>query len=193
MMTRPDRNYLSIADVDGKIIHDLRIDPSHEGHNPLDFDDILKFSHARNVQAQRLFVAGGRENAIDLNRGCENVVVENTLLEAGRQASVVIKGGCRNITLRHVAITNVTGWCDVLIGDWSDQSWEKTTEVHLLHVSRNDGQPVRVVVGHADWPEVMGGNVRILRRPSYALKCYWWAKYLWVRFFRRQTPPAPHR
>ncbi len=191
-MTRPDRNFLSIADVDGYELHDCRVDPSTENIDPRSFDDILKFSHARNVTASRLYVAGGRENAVDMNRECQHVRLQDSLLLGGGQCAVVIKGGCQDITLARVALAAPAPACDIELGGWSDQSFARTERVTLEEVSRRDGLPVRVVVGYAAPPLVQRCRVRVLFWRSLALKAYWAAKFFWVRIIRRQPPPGPH-
>jgi hypothetical protein len=43
---------------------------------------------------------------------------------------------------------------------------------------RTDGKPVRVVVGNAEKPSVVGGNVKILFWRSLGLKLFVWGKGL---------------
>lgn len=181
-MKDTDRNFLSVADVDGRTLEDLRIDPESEGQRRDEFDDILKFSHARNVVARRLWVAGGTENAIDMNRECRAIRVEDSTLISGRQCAIVIKGGSEAIAFTRVKIAPAepdTAY-DIEIGGWSDQSMERTRNVTLQEVTRWDGKAVRVVVGHADRPVIIGGRCRVLFWRSLALKTFWLARY-WAR------------
>lgn len=189
-MSDVDINYRSISDVTGYELHDERIDPEQDGRPRKEFADVLKFSCARDVQAKRLYVVGGHENAVDMNRHCARIEMEDCVLEGGDQAAIVIKGGSKDITLRRVSLVAVKGWCDVLLGDWSDQSYDVTTGVRLIDVSRRDGKPVRVVCGRAEVPTIVGGNVRVLRWASLCVKTYWWAKYIAVRFLLRKPPLA---
>lgn len=55
-MSDTDRNYLSIADVVGRSYQNLRVDPASEGHDPREFDDTLKLSHARNITDRKSVV-----------------------------------------------------------------------------------------------------------------------------------------
>lgn len=191
-MTKPDHNYRSISDVDGYVLNAERIDPRQEDMSPRSFDDVLKFSHARNIFARGLWVAGGRENAIDMNRACQNIQIEDSSLECGNQCAIAIKGGSMDITLRRVLLIAARGVYDIEIGGWSDQSYAPTTGIRLVDVQRSDGQPVRVVVGRGDWPTVVGGNVKILRFKSYLLKAFWWAKFIVVRWVLKRRPILIH-
>lgn len=179
-MSTPDRNYRSIADVDGFELTNETISPALTGENPAEFDDILKLSHARNGVVRGCFIGAAglqRENAIDMNRNCERIVVGDCRLASGRQNAVTIKGGCRHIQLQRVRIVPGSGHCDIELGNWSDQSQERVTDVLLEDVIRTDGQPVRVRLGHADRPAIAGGNVRIDWFGSAVLKLYWWGKF----------------
>jgi hypothetical protein len=175
-MSAPDVNFRSVADVAGFALHDERIDPAVLGLDPQDYADTLKFSHARHGSAARLVVVGGRENAVDFNRGCAQVRLEDCLLVGGGQCAVVIKGGSSDITLARVALAEVRGDYEIELGGWSDQSTAPTVRVTLQEVTRRDGRPVRVVVGRAERPTVSGCRVEILFWRSVALKAYWWAK-----------------
>jgi hypothetical protein len=187
-MRDTDRNFHSVADVDGRTLEDLRFDPEDEGSRAEDFDDILKFSHARNITALRLYVAGGGENAIDMNRECAGIRIRDSLLRSGDQCAVVIKGGSNDIMLSRVRLDaddDHTAY-DIELGGWSDQSMKRTRRVCLHEVSRLDGRPVRVVVGWADRPAVLGGRCRILFWRSVGLKAFWLARYV-ARKFQRRT------
>lgn len=179
MTTDTDRNFRSYADVDGLYLGaGVVIDPEAERES---YDDILKLSHARRVRGFDLSVYGGSENPLDMNRNCEDVELCGLYLSGGGHCAVVIKGGSRDIRLRNVEIADVRSrWCDIELGGWSDQSLERTTGVVLDNVRRTDGKPVRVIVGHADDPTVLGGNVRVYRVRSALLKAFW----LWRRLTR---------
>lgn len=179
MSKKPDRNFRSISDVTGYTLEHELIDPRAQGIDPAGFDDLLKLSNARDVLVSHCAVRGGglqRENAIDLNRNCSGVVIRDCAVEAGRQNAITIKGGTKNTILQRVTIERPGGNCDIELGNFSDQSFERTTGTFISSVTRLDGQPVRVRCGHADWPLVTNSNVRILYFQSYRLKLYVWAK-----------------
>lgn len=185
----PDRdiNFHSVADVDGRIIECVRFDAAEEGGNPRDFDDTLKFSHARNIIARKIWVRGGKENAIDMNRECAAIRVEDAMLFGGDQCAVVIKGGSQDITLSRVTIALVepASACDIELGGWSDQSTAMTRRVTLNEVRRLDGCPVRIVLGHAERPLILGGNCRILFWRSVGMKVFWLARWLQTKIQKR--------
>ena len=147
----PDTNYVSYADIE-----DLRL----EGEQyvpicPQYFDDTLKFSHVRNARVKGIYVLGGRENAVDINRMCRDICIEDSTLKGGDQATVVVKGGSESIIFdRVIHVPSPKAWCEFLLGDWSDQSTAKTRGVVIINNRTNTDQPVRVVVGRADWPEI---------------------------------------
>ena len=165
-----DNNHLSIADTSGVMLEHLSL--PKDGHSPSEYDDVLKLSAATNCSVLGCHVRGGRENAIDMNRGCKNILVQDAVLVGGDHCSLVIKGGCEDITIESVLISPGGGSYDIELGGWSDQSRKKTRRVVLRHVMRTDGQSVRVVVGNAEKPIVEGGNVRIMGLWSLGLKLY---------------------
>ena len=171
---KTDVNYLSIADTNG--VHMENVKLPKEGESASNYDDVLKFSNAQDCSFADGYVEGGRENAVDINRNCRNILIRDTTLKGGDHCSVVIKGGSRAIDLLRVLIVPGGGHYDIELGGWSDQSKEKTGLVLLEHVMRTDGKPVRVAVGNAKRPMVYGGNVKVLFWWSLGLKLYVWAK-----------------
>lgn len=183
-MTTPDKNFRSYADQSGILVADQVFDPRAAGEDPAHIDDVLKLSHVTNARFLRCEVrAGGlqRENALDLNRECADVLIEGFTLESGRQNALTIKGGCTAITIKDTVIIPGQGHCDIELGNWSDQSTAKTTRVWLINVTRSDGKPVRLRVGRADDPIILGGNVRKDALGSLLITAAWWAKYLFTR------------
>lgn len=170
-----DHNFYSYCDVS-----DLEIPDGTIFMPPIsqEYDDVLKFSNAHRITGHDITVYGGRENAIDFNRTCSDIRLSALRLIGGDQSAIVIKGGTTRIDLSDVLITpSKRAWCDILIGDWSDQSYARTTEITLTDVRRTDGLPVRVVVGRATVPWFIGGNCRVQRIESAGAKIYWWGKY----------------
>jgi hypothetical protein len=183
-VSRPDNNYRSHADIAGLVLSGEQIDPRLEGKDPAEFDDLLKLSHVTNATVRGCAIRGGgaqRENALDLNRQCADVLIDGCTLESGRQNALTIKGGCVAITVKDTVIVPGRGHCDIELGNWSDQSTARTTRVWLVNVTRSDGRPVRLRVGRADDPIVLGGNVRKDRLGSLLITAAWWAKYLFTR------------
>ena len=174
-MTTPDKNYLSLADVEDKHLVNCYISPKSDGLDSTDYDDILKFSHAKNCSVTDSTISGegvNHENAIDMNRSCSGILVKGCNLISGRQNAITIKGGCNDITIENVVIVPGAGHCDIDLGNFSDQCDCPVTNVKLINVTRSDGQPVRVRVINADKPIVTGGNVAVYR-PFWGMFPIW--------------------
>lgn len=174
-MTKPDKNYLSIADVSGKHLVNCVICPMAEGLQSEDFDDILKFSNATHCSINNSTISGNgvnKENAIDMNRNCADIVVDNCSIVSGKQNAITIKGGCEDITISNSIIIPGKGNCDIELGNYSEQCDCLVTGVRLVNVSRSDDNPVRVRVVNSDMPEVIGGNV-VVSRPLWGRWPIW--------------------
>jgi hypothetical protein len=173
-----DTNFRSIADQDGVVLHNEVIDPRLSGVDPSTISDVLKFSHATNCSALHCTVdAGGlqKENAIDMNRLCNNILIQDCVLVEGKQNAITIKGGCTNIHILDTVIEMVpssAGHCDIELGNYSEQSDLPVTGVTLEHVTRSDGGTVRVRVINADYPVVSGGNYYVYK-PIWARWPIW--------------------
>jgi hypothetical protein len=175
-MADTDKNYYSIADQTGVTLRDTTIDPRNDGIDPSTIDDVLKLSHAVSILVEGVVVdAGGlqKENAVDMNRVCSDVVLRKCKLISGKQNAVTIKGGCYDITLDDVEIVPGTGNCDIELGNWSDQSQEFVRNIILRNVRRTDGKPARLRVGHAKNITIIGGNVKEDKLASLMVKIFW--------------------
>ena len=184
-MSTPDRIYKVCAAESGAVIENLTIDPRADGLSADQFEDIYKFSDKHGITHRNIWVlgAGVKENAIDINNRCSGLLFEDVAVMGGNQSGVLIKGGCRDVVFRKIVFGSCGPRCDVLIGDWSDQSNDKTTGVVLDRLIRSSKDPVRVIVGRGDWPEIIGGNVKILYFQSYLQKVYWWIKFATRKLF----------
>jgi hypothetical protein len=184
-MSTPDRIYKVCAADAGTVIENLTVDPSADGLLANQFEDVYKFSDRHGVTHRKLWVlaGGAKENAIDINNRCTDLLFEDLTVIGGQQSGVLVKGGCRDITFRRGIFGDCGPRCEVLLGDWSDQSNDKTTGVVLDGLARTSELPVRVIVGRADWPKIIGGNVKILYFQSYLQKAYWWIKFASRKLF----------
>ena len=163
-----DVNDQSWSDVTGLRVSGVDLEPS----NPAAWSDVMKLSHATDCQFTGGVVDGGSENAIDMNRMCSDIVVQDFKLIGGQQAAVVVKGGCKNITLSSIVITpDSKAWTDILLDDWSAQS-RASSELHLENVTRTDGMPVRVVFGRFHRPQIARCQIETLWFTSIALHFY---------------------
>lgn len=172
-----DNNFYSIADKDNVVLADTElIVPFDQAH---EIDDILKISHSTRILVQQVVVDGyslQKENAIDMNRECRDVEVSNCRLVSGKQNALTVKGGCENIRIIHTEIVPGHGHCDIELGNWSDQSDKRTTGVVLKNVWRTDGEPLRLRVGNADYPKIVDCEVDYLWFQSFLLKAYLFLK-----------------
>lgn len=145
-----DNNLLSYYDKDSHqtVTHE-RI-----GHGDGGFDDALKItSRCTGLNVHAKAILGGVEDALDVNNHATAIkVIADRWYAFGRYIAT-IKGGASDIFLWG-SIVMPGKVVDVDLGNWSDQSQEKTTNVRL-HLSRADGTPVTVRVLHADKPELL--------------------------------------
>lgn len=177
---KPDVNYCAYSDQDGVEINGGEI----ESLTPTEYDDILKLSNCTRVRVSRCVInsiGGNREDGVDIMRGCRDVVFNECDVGAGERYAFTLKGGSQDILLRRVSITRPGRWVDIDIGNYSSTVPDaKTSKVMLISVTRSDGKPVRVRVGFADDPVIVGGNVKVLRCQSLALKAYvWFRRKFW--------------
>jgi hypothetical protein len=163
-----DYNYRSYADCSDVLIDGERIKPD----NCLDYDDVLKFSNVKYAVVTKSDVWGGKEDCIDMNRNCSDICINDSYLFPRGKYGMTIKGGTKNVTLRNVTFLGHGKEADIDIGNWSDQSQEKTTNIKLIDVIASDGKPVRVRVLWGDPPEVVGGNVKIVIVSPVLVKIY---------------------
>lgn len=171
-MPAPDKNYLSIC---GEYIGTRKLG----GLTPPDgsYADTLKItggSHSGYIFAAH--ITGGTEDCIDINNRCRDIIIEVPKLRAGGSYVATIKGGSRNITLcGKIWVPGET--TDIDLGNWSDQSNERTTGIRLA-LTRADGRPVRVRLINADAPALIGGGPYEIKRLNPIL---WWGYKLLKR------------
>lgn len=194
--SRRDRNYFSIHDgitnCDGVVGTALPRPMVFAPLEPEKYDAILKLSattgddlKAAGIELNNIWALQGRESAVDIN-GCSasgtNFVVDGVFGHATRgippgRAVIIIKGGSA-VEVRGI-VRSRGRLADVIIGDWSDESYEKSAaKLELFH---EDGAPVRVAYGRAFKP-TMSPNCKVLFWLSIGLKLYWWSKYALVKF-----------
>lgn len=169
-----DKNYISYADVDGETIENTVFPAA--GTNQSEFSDILKLSHAKNTVVRGCHIYGGKEDCVDMNRNCENILIENCTVYPFGSYGFTIKGGAKNITLRNVIFDGHGGEADIDLGNWSDQSMEQTKNVVLENVRTLDGSPVKVRVLWAEKPTIVDSNVKLLVIPKPIIWAYRWLR-----------------
>lgn len=166
-----DKNYYSIADQSDILLGSTEF--PDKGINAQDYSDTLKLSHAKYITVKCCYITGGKEDCIDINRMCENILIEDTTLFSGGSYCVTIKGGSKNITLKNVTIDGHGKETDIDIGNWSDQSSELTTGVVLDNVQSRSGEPVKVRVLWANKPIIINNsNVSVTTIPKCLVSIY---------------------
>lgn len=163
-----DNNFRSYADVDGVTVKDEVITPD----NPTQYNDILKFSNAKNVDVINSYITGGSEDCIDMNRNCQGVFIANTTLCPNGKFGITIKGGTQNVIILNAEFVKHGTEADIDIGNWSDQSSEPVRHVTLSGLKSMDGKPVRVRVLWGDKPSIIGGNVKLVVYPKIIVQIY---------------------
>jgi hypothetical protein len=175
--TPRDKNFHSFDKEIGKQFHDRVFAPER----PQDWDDILKISACRDCVFDHIQVRStdpcNREDGVDISYLCDGVTLKNFFVDAGGLYGVTIKQA-RNILLQNGTIGRPGGgWerVDIDLGSRSQYRRLRTQAVTIDNVHRLDGEPVRVRVGDADWPELHNGVYDILHVQSVGLKCFVWA------------------
>jgi len=198
-----DQNYLSFCgDFDGSLyrtvfgqppellrqgplpvfeIPELTIDLPALGIDASQFSDVLKFSRAVHMHFGKVLVRTGgtqQENAVDFNFECSGIVIDELELEEGSENALTIKGGSGPVAIRKLTIQrSAAAHCDIELGGYSDQSWEKTECISIGEVIMTDGSPCRIRWEHAAKPTVVIGAVEWMFWESLAIRGYVWAKH----------------
>lgn len=186
--SKRDRNFISFSDkMDGTGIdvviegHHFRVDQVL-GLKPEKgevYDAILKFSSASNASVLRPTTEVGVESGIDLNNSCKSLYIRTVIGEEGDEClhPVTCKAS-EDITL-DITVKAKGKWCEIMLGDWSDESTKRTKGTILI--LREGGIPVRVICANANFPVFKGeGKGRVLFWASLCAKTYWWSKWVLV-------------
>lgn len=120
--------------------------------------DTLKFtSELYNLEGHFGVVEAGAEDVVDINNRSTWVALHAGLWNiAGSKYGFTVKGGSSDILLYGHVIGHGKE-CDVDLGNWSDQSNEKTRRV-TLDLYSSDGSPIRVRVLNAERPHLAPGS-----------------------------------
>lgn len=175
-MSKPDRNFYSIhGDDTGNIYQGDTLlfaagDYSKPREiylgdlippNPGEWADPLKLSGVKDLIVNVGIVQGCTEDVLDINH-CENVSV---YIEKGiiyGRFFATIKGGSRNIRVYVAELHGKGEETEFDIGNWSDQSMERTTNVSLFAQRvHGDHRPIRCRVLHAWVPTLDGGPWKV--------------------------------
>ncbi len=181
-MSKPDRNYNSIADN----VHPITLDKQEiQPHAPDMWDDILKLSNAWAVNIIDCDInpeGGNREDGIDVNRFSRDCLFKRCRVKAGARYAITVKGGSNYINFNDIVIHGPRGkeGVDIDIGNYSS-THAMTHDININNVRREDGQPVTVRIGYGCDVNITNTNVKVLVVQSLLLKVYVWAKQNLVR------------
>lgn len=190
--TRIDINYLSVGS-DNAITLFAGSPAAHIVNQPLSnfttlspdspgsYASIAKFSGAKGIKLSDVNFSQGRENSVDINNGANNIELSGHFgrLDINNSEAfipdqvITIKGGSKNVIVRGI-IHSHGDRCEIQIGNWSDQSYDNSTNI-TLDLTSSDGKPVIVQVGHAKNVTLLG-DCKLDKWGSLKLKAYWWLK-----------------
>lgn len=177
-----DRNYFSISqnkftvDSGGPNPHEVTELPTDNIFSPADgaknYSDILKFSNQQNFTLMGCAVDQGSEDSVDMNKFCRNITLDGQFGVGGGGSQVItIKGGCDTIWVTGISYGN-----RVEIGNWSDQTYDKSRNI-VLNLTSSNGKPINVSIGRAenvscqvDCKKDLFGSLKITM--------YWWLKWI---------------
>lgn len=134
---------------------------------PEGYQDALKISGALYVNVFAGTVLGGTEDCLDINHSSHVSVYAREFLPKGRYVAT-IKGGSSYIDVAF-DLCGVAQYTEFDLGNWSDQSKDKTVQV-TLHNRAFDLAGARVRQLHASKPALKG---------AFKLERPWWAPFFY--------------
>jgi hypothetical protein len=167
-----DKNYVSIAGKpDGEVwlvdyrqpegaTHRLLRAKDNHDHlkvslgdidTPYGYADALKISGVHKAAVSAGHVKGGTEDVFDINHSWAISLTLDTAEPFGRYIGT-IKGGSHDIVLTVFDNKGHGKYADIDLGNWSDQSQEKTTNVFMFAGAGVDKLKVRAI--NADKPKM---------------------------------------
>lgn len=160
--------------------------------DPLKWDAILKCSNRHDTTLTDLKVAQGQENSLDINNKSSNLDFSGdwgVSCNIGDQV-FTIKGASHDIKISGNIYSDGKK-AVVVIGEWSDQSYDKSYNIDLSDLKMADGSPVTVIVSRVNNPILAAfgrskdikfpKNFKVLTLMSLGEQIYWWAKWLAVK------------
>lgn len=177
-----DRNFFSISrnkftvDADGPNPHEVTELPSYNIFRPLDgaknYSDILKFSDQQGFTLIGCQVDQGKEDSVDINNFCREITLDGKFgIGGGGNQVITIKGGCDTVWVTGTSYGN-----RIEIGNWSDQTYNKSKNI-VLNIASANGQPIKVYIGRAENVSCQG-NCKKDTFGSLKITAYWWFKWI---------------
>lgn len=187
--SKADKNYLSL-DADNVVWYAGTDEWRYETgpiptilrpHRAQDWDAILKTSDRADTHLTRLSVAQGRENALDQNNKTRDCSFHGDFGVGGGERDQVIttKGGCQRLTYSGTIWSKGRN-ADVVVGAWSDQSHDISTDLDYSGLNRAEGTPVTFILSRCARVK-LPPNAKVLRLKSLGYSAYWWFKFAAVK------------
>ncbi len=99
-------------------------------YTPEGYQDGLKVSGAQFVDIATDYIVGGTEDCVDINHSHSITLTTRTFTPKGRYVAT-IKGGSSNISIKFDDIASKPKYVDFDLGNWSDQSKDRTGGVTI--------------------------------------------------------------
>lgn len=168
---KPDKNYISIhGDNTGNIyMGDKLLFAAGDYSKPrsVEIDEIippdgtyadsLKLSGVVDLTVNVGKIVGSREDVVDINH-CKNVQVLIGEVYVKGKYLATIKGGSDGIYVQIAEQNSHGSEVDFDLGNWSDQSMERTKNVEIESRQFFEWSPVTIRVLHAWRPKLLGGG-----------------------------------
>lgn len=155
-----------------------------EGTTTTDWDSALKVSATdHGIYIDHILIPQCRENALDINHNTKGVTIKGVFGRSGGRGEqvITIKGGSTNATLAG-AIDSTGTNADIVIGQWSDQSTEPSSNLDLRGLFHSDDRPLTVIIARARSKTIkLPPGAKVLRLKSALYTIYWWAKFAAVK------------
>lgn len=199
--SRADRNFLSCAQGSWTLFAgtpDVEpCDPLPDGGivdtaRPQEWDSLLKVTRTVGLKLERLEVAQGRENALDINAESMRIDLDgdwgwSDTAGTGMEGDQVItvKGGSSHITISGGVFSRGRN-ATVVVGMWSDQSTTPCTDLDFSGLRAVcEDEPLTFILVRAKRVKLPLG-AKVLRWKSTLFTAYFYAKWAAVKlgFFR---------
>ena len=198
--SKKDINYLSISEnqveyfsgSDNPRPGTIPVPPIINPAFPENYDAILKISNSTGIELYDVQIAQGRENTVDCNNHARNCIVKGFFgINAGSGDQVfTVKGGSHDLEFAGTILCNHKK-ADVVVGEWSDQSYNTSYNLDFSGLKTLNGAPVTFIFSRVNSPIMAAfGKPKDIKLPpnakvrtlfSLAEQIYWWTKWLFVK------------
>ncbi len=188
--SKSDRNWCSIAQNQivykagtpfvyaGEMPEDGRIEPPVS----TEWDSALKVTASNGWRLVDLRVSQCLENVVDCNNkvlACSFVGEFGWLGQQRGDQVITVKGGCYNLAFSGVIFSRGRN-ADVVVGAWSDQCFDVSTNLDFSGLKRDDSSPVTFILARHKSVKLPPG-ARVLFWKSVGYRIAWWVKWCAVK------------